>query len=138
MVILYDDNELDLDGTVLIRFSDKVKGVIRASQIATGEENGLTVALDVKITEELRAEGIARELVNRIQNFRKDSGLDITDKITLKVDTNEFIKNAIIQNKSYVCNEVLANEILFEKLEENSFKTNIVEQDDVGLRLLKN
>ena len=43
--MLYDDNELDLDGTVLIRFSDKVKGVIRASQIATGEENGLTVAV---------------------------------------------------------------------------------------------
>ena len=101
-------------------------------------ENGLTVALDVKITDELRAEGIARELVNRIQNFRKDSGLDITDKITLKLDTNEFIKNAIMHNKSYVCNEVLANEILFEKLDDNSFKTNIVEQDDVRLRLLKN
>ena len=43
--MLYDDNELDLDGTILIRFSEKVKGVIRASQIATGEENGLTVAI---------------------------------------------------------------------------------------------
>ena len=43
--MLYDDNELDLDGTILIRFSEKVKGVIRASQIATGEENGLTVAV---------------------------------------------------------------------------------------------
>ncbi|MBB79103.1 MAG: isoleucine--tRNA ligase [Crocinitomicaceae bacterium] len=101
-------------------------------------ENGLTVALDVKVTDELRAEGIARELVNRIQNFRKDSGLEITDKITLKLDTNEFIKNAIKQNKRYVCNEVLANDILFEKLDNNSFKTNIVEQDDVRLILLKN
>ena len=101
-------------------------------------ENGLTVALDVNVTEELRAEGIARELVNRIQNFRKDSGLEITDKITLKLDTNEFIKKAITQNKSYVCNEVLANNILFEKLDDNSFKTNIVEQDDVRLILLKN
>lgn len=101
-------------------------------------ENGLTVALDVNVTEELRAEGIARELVNRIQNFRKDSGLNITDKIILKLDTNEFIKNAITQNKTYVCDEVLANDILFEILDENSFKTNIVEEEDVKLRLLKN
>jgi len=62
-------------------------------------EGSLTVALDITISETLRAEGIARELVNRVQNLRKDSGLEITDRILLKVDTNDLIQQAINANK---------------------------------------
>jgi len=100
-------------------------------------ENGLTVALDVTISEELKAEGIARELVNRVQNLRKDSGLEITDRILLKVDTNELIQKAISANKEYVCNEVLANDVLFESLGDDSLTTDLAEAEDAKINLVK-
>ncbi|MDD3772734.1 MAG: DUF5915 domain-containing protein, partial [Weeksellaceae bacterium] len=73
----------------------------------------LTVALDMTLTENLIHEGWARELVNRIQNLRKDSGFDLTDKIQLEVKKEERLDIAIIQNKDYICSETLAHEILF-------------------------
>jgi isoleucyl-tRNA synthetase len=100
-------------------------------------EGGLTVALDITITEELRAEGIARELVNRVQNLRKDSGLEITDRILLKVDTNELIQSAIAANKEYVCNEVLANEIVFEVLGGEALVTDLENEGDAKVSLVK-
>jgi isoleucyl-tRNA synthetase len=100
-------------------------------------EGGLTVALDITITEELRAEGIARELVNRVQNLRKDSGLEITDRILLKVDTNELIQSAIAANKEYVCNEVLANEIVFEALGGEALVTDLENEGDAKVSLVK-
>ena len=100
-------------------------------------ENGLTVALDVTISEELKAEGIARELINRVQNLRKDSGLEITDRILLKVDTNDLIQNAINANKEYVCNEVLANDVVFESLGSDALVTDLVESEDAKIDLVK-
>ena len=100
-------------------------------------EGNLTVALDVTISEELRAEGIARELVNRVQNLRKDSGLEVTDRIVLKIDTNELIQSAISNNKEYVCNEVLANDVLFESLGGESLTTDLVESGDARIDLIK-
>ena len=79
-------------------------------------ENGLTVALDVTISDELRAEGLAREVVNRIQNLRKESAFDVTDRITVTIDTTEQIRAAINAHKDYICAEVLANNIHFETL----------------------
>ena len=79
-------------------------------------ENGLTVALDVTISDELRSEGLAREVVNRIQNLRKESAFDVTDRITVTIDTTEQIRAAINAHKDYICAEVLANNILFETL----------------------
>ena len=101
-------------------------------------EGNLTVALDVTISEELKAEGIARELVNRVQNLRKDSGLEVTDRILLKVDTNELIQNAISANKEYICNEVLANDVVFEVLGAEALLTDLVEADDSKVGLVKN
>ena len=100
-------------------------------------EGGLTVALDITISEELRAEGIARELVNRVQNLRKDSGLEITDRILLKVDTNALIQSAIAANKEYVCNEVLANEIVFEILGGEALVTDLENEGDAKVSLVK-
>jgi isoleucyl-tRNA synthetase len=74
-------------------------------------EGRITVALDITITEALKEEGIAREMVNRIQNLRKDSGLDVTDKISLKIKANQHINNAIENNKKYICAETLANNL---------------------------
>lgn len=101
-------------------------------------EGNLTVALDVTISDELKSEGIARELVNRVQNLRKDSGLEVTDRILLKVDTNELIQNAISANKEYICNEVLANNIVFETLGADALITELTEVDDAKLVLTKN
>lgn len=100
-------------------------------------DGNLTVALDVMLSEELKSEGIARELVNRVQNLRKDSGLEVTDRILLKVDTNELIQTAILANKEYVCNEVLANDVEFETLGADALVTDLVEAEDAKIGLVK-
>ena len=65
--------------------------------------NGLTLALDISMTEDLKDEGIARELVNRIQNIRKDSGLEVTDKIYISFLADESLKEKIHKNRKYIC-----------------------------------
>lgn len=72
-------------------------------------QDGITVALDVTLSESLKEEGLARELVNRIQNIRKDKGFEVTDKIEISVEKNESIENAITNNLSYICGETLAD-----------------------------
>ena len=74
-------------------------------------EGRLTVALDITVTEELRLEGIARELVNRIQNIRKASGFDITDKITVKLTSHSETDSAINKYEDYIAKQVLADSI---------------------------
>ena len=71
-------------------------------------EGRLTVALDITVTEELRKEGLARELVNRIQNLRKSNGFDITDKITVTVLSSDEMDEAIKEYNEYIANQVLA------------------------------
>ncbi|MDX2304805.1 MAG: isoleucine--tRNA ligase [Microscillaceae bacterium] len=83
--------------------SQEVEGFSVAS------ENGLTVALDTEVTDELKMEGLARDFVNRIQNLRKDSGLEVQDKIHLQVLTdNDLVKNALISHKEYISEETQA------------------------------
>ena len=74
-------------------------------------ESELTVALDVTITVPLREEGIAREFVNRIQNLRKDSGLEVTDRINLMIESHDDIVSAINNNLDYICTETLADSL---------------------------
>ena len=74
-------------------------------------KNGLTVALDIQITPELQQEGDARELVNRVQNIRKEMGLALTDRILLKVQLREGLRQAIINYNDYICREILADSI---------------------------
>ncbi|MEN9446212.1 MAG: hypothetical protein RL728_724 [Bacteroidota bacterium] len=100
-------------------------------------EGNITVALDITITEELKAEGIARELVNRVQNLRKDSGLEVTDKIRLTVECAAEIQSAIAQNEGYVCNEVLATEITFGSLGEDALLVDLVEEGDAKIGLVR-
>ena len=100
-------------------------------------EGGLTVALDITLTEELKAEGIAREVVNRVQNLRKDSGLDVTDRIALKIDTNDFIKSAILANERYICSEVLAEKVEFISLNEEALLTEIEAEGDTKIAISK-
>ena len=78
-------------------------------------ENGTTIALDTNINEELKNEGIAREIVNRIQNFRKDSGFNVSDKIIIEIENNNLIEKAIFENIDYIKNETLAVELNFKQ-----------------------
>ena len=71
----------------------------------------ITVALDISLSEELRNEGLAREVVNRIQNLRKDRGFEVTDKIMVKIQQNSELDNAIKNNLSYICSETLTNNL---------------------------
>jgi isoleucyl-tRNA synthetase len=76
--------------------------------------NGITVALDITISEELKQEGIARELVNRIQNIRKDSGFEVTDKIKVHLQKNSELEKAVMVNEAYIKSETLTETLLFE------------------------
>lgn len=104
---------IDVDGTEIEISTDDV---FISSQDIPGllvaNNKGMTVALDVSINEELLEEGIARELINRIQNMRKDAGLEVTDRITLSIAHNDKIESAISSNKTYICGETLADDIL--------------------------
>ena len=100
-------------------------------------ENGITVALDITITEPLKQEGIARELVNRIQNFRKEAGLEVTDKISLTINSSKEIETAISSNKSYITDEVLATDINFGEAEGTQFESDILTESDTKIGLKK-
>ena len=92
----------------------------------------LTVALDVTIDEELRKEGVARELVNRIQNLRKESGFEVTDKIALKILKDGYVEKAIASNENYLKSETLTAELVFEEQMEEGTE---VAFDDVNTKL---
>jgi isoleucyl-tRNA synthetase len=76
-------------------------------------QGAYTVALDIQLTESLKNEGLARELVNRLQNLRKEKGYEITDRIRLKIQEDERISPVIIANKTYICAEILADSLEF-------------------------
>ncbi|MBE6187138.1 MAG: isoleucine--tRNA ligase [Rikenellaceae bacterium] len=74
-------------------------------------EGKLTVALDITLTDELRREGVARELINRIQNIRKDSGFEVTDKIRVEIEAKELVAGAIEHFADYIASQTLAVEV---------------------------
>ena len=75
----------------------------------TAQDGDLIVALDITLTDELRKEGIARDFVNRVQNYRKDSGFDVTDKISIQLlNTNAEVSAGVLANLDYICQEVQA------------------------------
>ncbi|MGO1595665.1 MAG: isoleucine--tRNA ligase [Sphingobacterium sp.] len=83
----------------------------------------LTVALDVHISPELKEEGIARELINRIQNLRKESAFEVTDKIKVTLGQNTEIQQAVENNFSYICTEILADSLKFDNMLEQGTTT---------------
>ncbi len=106
------DFSFDLDGTrVTITtedveiFSEDIPGWLVAS------EGGITVALDITITDELRQEGIARELINRIQNIRKESGFNVTDKVRITLQRHDALNAAVENYRDYIANQTLASAI---------------------------
>jgi isoleucyl-tRNA synthetase len=119
-----DDTEATIETTDVEIISEDIPGWLVAN------EGKLTVALEVTVTEELRREGIARELVNRIQNIRKSSGFEITDKINITLSKNELTNDAITEYKEYICNQVLALSLTLTDSVENGTELNF---DDFSL-----
>lgn len=95
--------------------------------------DGITVALDITISDELRKEGIARELVNRIQNIRKDSGFEVTDRITVYLQDNAVLEEAVKANEDYIKSETLTDELIFKDKVSNGTE---IEFDDIKTLVL--
>jgi isoleucyl-tRNA synthetase len=118
--------ELDLGS---IKFELILEDVEISAQDIPGwlvNTNGaLTVALDITISDVLKKEGIAREFVNRLQNLRKDSGFDVTDKILVRVETDEITWGAILDFKLYICSEILADDLIHVKGLQNGAEIDI-------------
>ena len=99
---------------------------------SVANEGTMTVALDLEITEDLKREGIAREIVKRIQTYRKEHGFEITDHIRIVFDDQPEYKEAILQFKEYICSQVLCNEISFahvtngEQLQFDNYTLNVI------------
>ena len=107
IVVDIEGEEIILEPTDLEIISEDIEGWLVAS------EKGITVALDIKLNERLINEGVCRELVNKIQTLRKDSGLQVTDKIILKIQKDNIIEKAIFENQNYILNETLAESLEF-------------------------
>ncbi|MCL4124742.1 UNVERIFIED_CONTAM: hypothetical protein GTU68_010287 [Idotea baltica] len=117
-----DINKIEKDKNIFIEVNGKnitlgLEDVEISSKDIEGwlvaNEGSLTVALDVTITEDLQKEGVARELVNRIQNTRKDTGLEVTDKIKLTVLNYKNLQQSIADNRNYIMSETLTKELVF-------------------------
>jgi isoleucyl-tRNA synthetase len=135
-------NILDREGSVNVIISGNsitlsLEDVEITSQDIEGwlvaNSNGITVALDITISEELKQEGIARELVNRIQNIRKDSGFEVTDKIKVQLLKNSILESAITKNEVYIKSETLTDTIVFV---ENIINGTEIEFDNVKTEIL--
>jgi len=134
--------KLERDGELVIDISGKsitlsLDDVEISSQDIEGwlvaNSNGITVALDITISDELRKEGVARELVNRIQNIRKDSGFEVTDKIVVKMEKNTQLEEAVLANSEYIKSETLTESLIFEEKIGNGIE---IEFDDIKTSIL--
>ena len=124
-------NELDALGSLKLQVGENevtltTEDVEITSQDIPGwlvaNADGITVALDITIAPALKQEGIARELVNRIQNLRKDTGFEVTDKIKVQLEKNEILENAVFANLDYIKSETLTDELVFETALENGME----------------
>ncbi|MEN8123812.1 MAG: isoleucine--tRNA ligase [Bacteroidota bacterium] len=136
-----DIAKIEIEGNIQININGKNETIsIDEVEISTQDIEGwlvanqgnLTVALDVTISNDLKNEGIARELVNRVQNLRKDSGLEVTDKIKLYLKKDGIIDKAVQDNADYIKNETLTKELI---LKEEIINGNNIEFDDVKTML---
>jgi len=118
--------------TISIEDCEVVTEDIPGMLVATGD--GLTVALDAELTDALKNEGLARELVNRVQNLRKSSGLEVVDRIDIKIVASEGFQSALAAFVDYVNAEVLANSISYVESAEHPME---VEGHEISVSIIK-
>jgi len=103
--LIIGNSEIQIDLSDVIITAEDIPGWIVASM------NGNTVALDINLTDNLISEGLAREVINRVQNLRKELGFEVTDRIEITLSAEQKLANAINNNLNYICSETLADEI---------------------------
>ncbi len=133
---------VEKQGEISLKINEKIVNLTQTEVEITSQDiegwlvanqGGLTVALDVTISDSLRKEGNARELINRVQNLRKESGLDVTDKIKLLIEKNDILEQSIAANEQYVKTETLTIELVFEEVLEKGIE---IAFDDVNTKIL--
>ena len=139
-----DIKKIDLEGEFIINqdITIDISDVEISSADIPGwqvmNQDGITVALDVTLSEELKEEGLARELVNRIQNIRKDYDFEVTDKIEVNVEKNDKIDSSISNNLSYICGETLANSLnIVDVLKNDKISVDLVDDISVNISIKK-
>ena len=125
VTIHHGDEEFTLKSEDVEIYFEDIEGWLVAS------ENGKTIALDTTIDESLKNEGMCREIVNRIQNLRKDSEFNVSDKIIIELETNNLVEKAIFANLDYVKNETLAVDLIFKQ---NLESKSIIEFDNISIK----
>jgi isoleucyl-tRNA synthetase len=125
VTIHHGDEEFTLTSEDVEIYFEDIEGWLVAS------ENGKTIALDTTIDESLKNEGMCREIVNRIQNLRKDSEFNVSDKIIIELETNNLVEKAIFENLDYVKNETLAVDLIFKQ---NLESKSIIEFDNISIK----
>lgn len=124
-----DGQDFTVESSDVEILSDDIPGWL------VGNEGRVTIALDITITDELRKEGIAREMVNRIQNIRKSKDFEITDRINIKISSNKLFDDAITEFNQYISGQVLADSI---SIEQSSFEDEVdIDEEKVTLSITK-
>jgi len=132
-------SELETEGAIKLHLDgNEVEILLSDVEVLTQDIPGwlissvgqLTVALDITITEELKNEGIARELVNRIQNIRKDKQFEVTDKISVILEKNSDLEVAVNSNIEYICSETLTESLIFQDV--------LIGEEKIKIDLLEN
>jgi isoleucyl-tRNA synthetase len=138
-------NKVEMDGKIEIEVENNKIEILKSDlEIIAQDIQGwsvankdqITVALDISLSEELIAEGIAREIVNRIQKIRKDNDFNLTDKINLKIQKYDAINSAILKYNDYIRSEILANEIIIS--DEELTESTEIEVNDLKIKVLIN
>jgi isoleucyl-tRNA synthetase len=111
--LLNPDHEKQGEEPIFINAEDLEVSTDEIPGYELASKGALTVALDITLTDDLKKEGDAREFVNRIQNIRKDSGFNLTDRIDVTVSENAGLQPSLIQYKAYICAEILADSLAF-------------------------
>ena len=124
--IKLDEEVIALEAIDLEIVSEDIDGWLVAS------EKGITVALDIHLDQKLINEGLCRELINKIQNLRKDSGLQVTDKIYLKIQKDIILEKAIFENQNYILSETLAEKLEFSDSLDNGIE---IKFDNINSKL---
>ena len=136
-------SELEQNGQILI---PNTSYLILSSEVEISAEDvpgwqvaslgKLTVALDVAINEELKQEGISRELVNRIQNLRKNKGFEVTDRINVRIENKPIVAEAVRNNLSYICAEILADNLVLDMQLDKGEKV-MINEDELLIEIKK-
>ncbi|HCP40706.1 MAG TPA: isoleucine--tRNA ligase, partial [Cryomorphaceae bacterium] len=128
--LTFEDQGLPV--TIFIEDCDVVTEDIPGMLVSTGD--GLTIALDAELTDALRNEGLARELVNRLQNLRKSSGLEVIDQIDIHIVASDLFEASIVDYVGYIKSEVLADSIAFVDIAENAME---IEGHEISVSIIK-